>query len=77
MMNQHDLRQWLLESITQRFRSNADLSLSDYRFSISLFHSIVEEQFEFSSHIGERSTVPGIDSIKRYTYQTTKASLGE
>jgi hypothetical protein len=43
-MNQVDLRQWLLDSITQRFNSNADLSLkSDYDFSNSLFHMIVPE----------------------------------
>jgi hypothetical protein len=81
-MNQTDLRQWLLDSITRRFRSNADLSLSDYIFSNSLFHTIEEEQVEFMfdhraeivDTLGSPQTVAElvghcIDSTRRYTYE--------
>ncbi|MFT3895574.1 MAG: hypothetical protein QM730_28465 [Anaerolineales bacterium] len=77
-----DLRDWLLASITQRYRSNADLALSDYIFSNSLFHSIAREQVEFifahrvemAAYLGNTSAVLElvehcIDSTKRYTYE--------
>ena len=77
-----DLRDWLLASITQRYRSNADLALSDYIFSNSLFHSIAEEQVvflfanrvEIVKYLGASSAVQElvehcIDSTKRYTYE--------
>ena len=81
-MTQTDLRRWLLESITQRFRSNADLSLSDYIFSNSLFHTIETEQVEFMfdhraeivDTLASAQTVAElvghcIDSTRRYTYE--------
>ena len=68
--------------MTQRFRSNADLSLSDYIFSNSLFHTIAPEQVEFMfehrSEIVDYLGSPGaiselvdhcIDSTRRYTYE--------
>ncbi len=81
-MNQTDLRRWLLDSITRRFRSNADLSLSDYIFSNSLFHTIEAEQvqFMFEQRAGIVDTLASprtvaelvehcIDSTRRYTYE--------
>ncbi len=81
-MKQADLRNWLLASITQRFRSNANLELGDYIFSNSLFHTIAEEQvgFMFSQrdgiieYLGQPESVEElvahcIDSTKRYTYE--------
>jgi hypothetical protein len=77
-----DLRDWLLASITQRYRSNADLALSDYIFSNSLFHSIAEEQVTFLfahcteivEYLGQANAMKElvehcIDSTKRYTYE--------
>lgn len=81
-MTPDQLRQWLIASVTQRFRSNADLALSDYIFSNSLFHSIAAEQVKFLfSHRAELVTYLSsvaavqelvehcIDSTKRYTYK--------
>src|SRR5512141_2503644 len=77
-----DLRDWLIASITQRYRSNADLALSDCIFSNSLFHSIANEQVEFMfthrveivEYLGRPNAVRElvehcIDSTKRYTYE--------
>ena len=77
-----DLRDWLLASITQRYRSNADLALSDYIFSNSLFHSIANEQVEFMfthrveivEYLGQADAMRELvehcsDSTKRYTYE--------
>ena len=81
-MNQTDLRRWLLDAITRRFRSNANLSLSDYIFFNSLFHTIEAEQvafmFEHCVEIVDTLDSSGtvaklvehcIDSTKRYTYE--------
>jgi hypothetical protein len=81
-MNSNDLRRWLLESITRRFHSNADLSLSDYIFSNSLFHTIEAEQVQFMfvhraeivNYLASPQAVAElvghcIDSTKRYTYE--------
>jgi hypothetical protein len=81
-MNPTDLRRWLLDSITRRFHSNADLSLSDYIFSNSLFHTIEAEQvrfmFEHRLEIVDTLASSGtvaelvehcIDSTRRYTYE--------
>jgi hypothetical protein len=81
-MTTTDLREWLLASITQRFRSNADLALRDYIFSNSLFHFIAAEQVRFMfAHRAElieemrsADTVLElvkhcIESTKRYTYE--------
>jgi hypothetical protein len=81
-MKTADLREWLIASITQRFRSNADLALSDYIFSNSLFHSIAAEQVEFmfahraelveymsSTEAVRELAEHCIDSTKRYTYE--------
>jgi hypothetical protein len=81
-MHQDDLRQWLLDSITHRFRSNAELSLSDYIFSNSLFHTIEAEQAHFMfdhrtqivAYLASPQAVAElvehcIDSTKRYTYE--------
>ncbi|MGE5378119.1 MAG: hypothetical protein ACM3XO_23915 [Bacteroidota bacterium] len=77
-----DLHRWLLDSITQRFHANADLSLGDYIFSNSLFHTIAREQVEFMfahrsgiiPHLGSDRAVAElvehcIVSTKRYTYE--------
>jgi hypothetical protein len=82
IMKQTDLRRWLLDSITRRFRSNADLSLSDYIFSNSLFHTIETEQARFmfdhrveivdylaSSQAVAELVEHCIDSTRRYTYE--------
>jgi hypothetical protein len=81
-MNQTDLRQWLLDSITRRFHSNADLSLGDYIFSNSLFHTIAAEQVAFMFnhrteivvYLGSPEAIAElaehcIDSTRRYTYE--------
>ena len=81
-MNHADLRQWLLDSITHRFHANAELSLSDYIFSNSLFHTIAEEQVQFMfdqragiiNYLASPQAVAElvehcIDSTKRYTYE--------
>jgi hypothetical protein len=81
-MNPDDLRPWLLDSITHRFRSNAGLSLSDYIFSNSLFHTIEDEQVQFmfdhrlqivdtlsSPQAVAELVAHCIDSTKRYTYE--------
>jgi hypothetical protein len=81
-MKDTDLREWLIASITQRFRSNADFALSDYIFSNSLFHSIAVEQVGFmfahrtaiADYLYSTSALSElvghcIDSTKRYTYE--------
>jgi hypothetical protein len=81
-MRDTDLREWLIASITQRFRSNTDLALSDYIFSNSLFHSIAAEQVEFmfahrfgiADYLDSTNSLNElvehcIDSTKRYTYE--------
>lgn len=81
-MENNKLQEWLLHSITQRFRSKADLELGDYVFKNSLFHSIAPEQLEFMfahreelfEYLGATNSVQElarhcIDSTKRYTYE--------
>jgi hypothetical protein len=81
-MNSTDLRRWLLESITRRFHSKADLALSDYIFSNSLFHTIAREHVEFMfdhrteivDYLASPQAVAElvehcVDSTRRYTYE--------
>lgn len=81
-MNPNKLREWLIASITQRFRSNSDLTLSDYVFSNSLFHFIESEQVEFMfthrSELADYLSRPDsvkelvqhcMESTKCYTYE--------